>query len=275
MTPTMQVGSLLRLKNHMLNRIVANSIHTVTSRSVTTLDTGKNSSSDRAMFLEAIKEENLNKIITSLEYLKNMGPRRHRKGPPGRCYAVLIPFCIDHDGDPSILYTLRSRALRRNGHQLSFPGGLQDTVDDEDVVKTALRETEEEIALPPERVKVVGSLPALSYFVNADRIHPILSIVDLQDVHLKANPEEVESIHLAKLKNLVVNENWRYTRWKAGWALPCYKDATFNDKQVPRLWGLTAAMTHFLLKAMFPSIYHFHFDLMEPPYALTERQATI
>lgn len=270
MTPTILVGPLLRTKYLMVNRLMNHSIYATSKWNYCTANI-HNNTVDKSIFLDAVKPENLVKITSMLEYLKAMSPRRARKNSrdtTGRCYAVLIPFCIDSDGDPSILYTLRSRFLRRNGNQLSFPGGLQDTVDDNDVVKTALRETEEEIALPPEKVQILGTLPALSYFVNADAIHPILSFVDLNNVQLTPNPEEVESIHLAKLKNLVINENWRYTRWKAGWALPCYKDDIFNDKDVPRLWGLTAAMTHFLLKAMFPSIYHFQFDLMEPPYAL-------
>lgn len=39
--------------------------------------------------------------------------------------------------------------------QISFPGGIKE--DNEDFVQCALRETEEEIGLPPQRVEVWGT----------------------------------------------------------------------------------------------------------------------
>lgn len=239
------------------------------------IETKKNSSIDDSLFNDAVQPENLAKVIPRLEYLSqmNLKSRRSKQSTSeAKKYAVLIPFCVDDDGDASILYTLRSRHLRRSGNQLSFPGGLQDSTDNDDVIETALRETEEEIALPRAKVNVIGTLPALTFFLNADTIHPIISLVDLRGVSMQPNPDEVESIHLAKLKDLVIDDRWRYTRWKAGWALPCYRDATFNDRTVPRLWGLTATLTHFLLRAMFPSLHKFQFNLMEAPYVLNKKR---
>lgn len=246
------------------SRIISN----VSGRNLS-IEAKKISSDAVSLFNDAVQPENLVKVIPRLEYLNQMNFERRGKrqsSSKSKKYAVLIPFCLDADGDASILYTLRSRQLRRSGNQLSFPGGLQDPSDNDDVIETALRETEEEIALPRDKVNVIGTLPALTFFLNADTIHPILSLVNLQDVSLHPSPDEVESIHLAKLKDLVIDERWRYTRWKLGWALPCYRDAIFNDRAVPRLWGLTAMLTHLLLRAMFPSTHKFHFDLMEAPY---------
>lgn len=261
----------LRSTRQLVDRLQANG--TIVRRSFAISTEANASVLDKSLFNDALQPENLVNVISRLEYLKQMNLKRRRKDSSSEAkrYAVLIPFCFDCDGDASILFTLRSRRLRRSGYQLSFPGGLQDSTDNDDITETALRETEEEIALPRNRVNVIGHLPPLTFFLGADTIHPIISLIDLKGVTLQPNPDEVESIHLAKLKHLVIDDNWRYTRWKAGWALPCYRDATFNDKTVPRLWGLTATITHLVLRAMFPSIHHFQFDLMEAPYTVKRK----
>lgn len=42
--------------------------------------------------------------------------------------AVLVPLCIA-DGQPSLLYIVRSRELKVNGGQVAFPGGMKDESD--------------------------------------------------------------------------------------------------------------------------------------------------
>ena len=45
--------------------------------------------------------------------------------------------------------------------EVSFPGGMEDTEDGGDPVVTALREAEEELAIPSDKVQVWGTLPQL------------------------------------------------------------------------------------------------------------------
>src|SRR5207248_5222311 len=70
--------------------------------------------------------------------------------------AVLVPL-IDHRNGMSVLLTQRTAHLTAHAGQISFPGGrIEDT--DPYAVAAALRETEEEVALPRERVSVIGRL---------------------------------------------------------------------------------------------------------------------
>src|SRR3954463_2173528 len=70
--------------------------------------------------------------------------------------AVLVPL-IDHRGGMSVLLTQRTAHLAAHAGQISFPGGRVEDAD-ADTVAPALRETEEEVGLPRDRVRVIGRL---------------------------------------------------------------------------------------------------------------------
>ena len=69
--------------------------------------------------------------------------------------AVLVPI-IERD-EPSVLLTQRTAQLADHAGQISFPGGKIDA-SDESPVAAALREAEEEIALPRRFVEPIGYL---------------------------------------------------------------------------------------------------------------------
>ena len=79
--------------------------------------------------------------------------------------AVLVPIVVGHGvergvgsgGDESLLFTVRSAAMRAHGGQIAFPGGRRDEADP-DLIATALREAEEELGIDPSRARVLGAL---------------------------------------------------------------------------------------------------------------------
>ncbi|MDX1709830.1 MAG: CoA pyrophosphatase [Rhodovibrionaceae bacterium] len=70
--------------------------------------------------------------------------------------AVLVPI-VEDAGELSILLTLRTDHLYDHAGQIAFPGGRIDDID-KTPEHCALRETEEEVGLPAERVRLVGRL---------------------------------------------------------------------------------------------------------------------
>lgn len=78
--------------------------------------------------------------------------------PPGplREAAVLVPL-VDQGPAPTVILTQRTAHLAAHAGQISFPGGRVEP-QDTDSLATALRETEEEIGISPDRVEVLGRL---------------------------------------------------------------------------------------------------------------------
>ena len=77
--------------------------------------------------------------------------------------AVLVPM-VARDAGMTVLLTKRTDHLHHHPGQISFPGGRVEETDVSPVM-TALRETEEEIGLDPDRVELLGELP--EYFTGA------------------------------------------------------------------------------------------------------------
>ena len=76
---------------------------------------------------------------------------------------LLTPTQTPGSGGPEadLFLIQRSPLLRKHPGQIALPGGGEDP-GDRDAVDTALRETHEEIGLPPGRVEVLGTLPRVA-----------------------------------------------------------------------------------------------------------------
>ncbi len=70
--------------------------------------------------------------------------------------SVVMPLCHDK-GTPSVLFTKRTEKVSRHKGQVCFPGGMVDDTD-ASTKETALRELDEELGIPPDRVQVLGVL---------------------------------------------------------------------------------------------------------------------
>ncbi|KAL5531615.1 hypothetical protein ACEPAG_4492 [Sanghuangporus baumii] len=88
--------------------------------------------------------------------------------------AVLIPLANVNEA-PGVLLELRG-ALRSHGGEVSFPGGR---VDDGDAsfLAGALREADEEIALKPEQVEILGELSPPERSLSGLRVWPYVGFV--------------------------------------------------------------------------------------------------
>ncbi len=148
--------------------------------------------------------------------------------------AVLI--AITDRPEPGLILTQRPDTMRRHPGQVAFPGGRVDP-DDADVIAAALREAEEEIALPRHLVDIVGLVP--SYRTVTDyRVTPIIGVIP-PDLPLIPNAEEVAAIFEIPLSVALNLSLWqeRSVDW-AGTARH-YHEMHWEGF---RIWGATASM---------------------------------
>ena len=101
--------------------------------------------------------------------------------------AVLVPL-VPRGSTLNLLLTQRTASLRDHAGQISFPGGKIDPADASPAA-AALREAEEEIGLPADRVSVLGVLG--SYLARSGyRIVPVVARVE-PPFDIRLNPAEV------------------------------------------------------------------------------------
>ncbi len=71
--------------------------------------------------------------------------------------AAVMLLLYERDGAEHVLFQVRSHRVEHHKGEISLPGGARDD-DDESLLHTALRETHEEIGVPPDHVEVYGRL---------------------------------------------------------------------------------------------------------------------
>lgn len=153
--------------------------------------------------------------------------------------AVLILF--SQSPEPSILYTKRAAHLRQHAGEVCFPGGMWEP-GDESLSDTAVRETWEEIGLPPEGIQLLGKLEP-SQTRAGTWVTPFVASFD-SGYSLSPNPEELESIFTVPLHRFAAGIQIRLDQFeRAGrfYQVPVYSDQGYE------IWGFTAAVTSHLL----------------------------
>ena len=162
-----------------------------------------------------------------------------------RSYAVLVPL-VEREGELHLLYEVRAKTLRRQPGEVCFPGGLMEP--GETPEECALRETWEELAIPPDGVKLLGRLDFIAHRAG-----------------MVPSPAEVEEVFFVPLSHLLNTapieyeyqliptpaENFPYEligiprnyKWQYGMEnVPVY------PWQGRAIWGLTGRITRNLVQ---------------------------
>lgn len=171
--------------------------------------------------------------------LLHVRPRAMRPAPEvtPRQSAVLALF-HPTDAGPALLFTLRPTELAHHGGQISFPGGGREP-QDADLAQTALRETEEELGIPPHDVALLGRLTSLYIQPSRNMVHPFVGwCAHLPPLH--PDVSEVEKVLDVPLRTLLAPESRGSYRWHFRGerrTAPSYKiDGAYH------IWGATAMM---------------------------------
>ena len=159
-----------------------------------------------------------------------------RPEPDGPFTPAAVLIAITDRPEPGMLFTLRHAGLRAHAGQVAFPGGRLDPEDD-DAIAAALREAEEEIALPRDRVDILGRSDIFRTGTGF-AIEPIVALVP-PDLPLRPAEDEVEAIFEVPFAFLLdpANRQYKTMEWQGG-------ERSFYEYvwEEQRIWGVTAAM---------------------------------
>jgi 8-oxo-dGTP pyrophosphatase MutT (NUDIX family) len=148
--------------------------------------------------------------------------------------AVLVP--VTDRERPGVILTQRTETLSRHAGQIAFPGGRIDP-EDADAVAAALREAEEEIALPRSAVTVVG--PADPYrTITGFQVTPVVGVVP-PDLPLVPSAGEVADVFEVPLAFLLDHANHVEAAVEWQGRERHYYEIMWENR---RIWGATAAM---------------------------------
>jgi len=147
---------------------------------------------------------------------------------------------------PAILFVRRGAHLRRNAGQIGFPGGLIEAKDNDDRLRTALRELQEELGIPESGIAIVHRLPEAQLIRRGMRVTPFVGVMEVLPP-LRIDADELDGavcIPLAAI--LAPGALHEGIETFAGLRIPTWQ----FDYETTHIWGATARILRMLLEAV-------------------------
>ncbi|MEI6896050.1 MAG: CoA pyrophosphatase [Psychromonas sp.] len=167
-------------------------------------------------------------VLQRSEYLSSY--QNHEKA------AVLIAL-VERNNELHIIFTERALHLRHHPGQISFPGGKQESVD-QDLQQTARRETYEEIGIEGHLIEIIGQLSPLKT-TSGFEVFPFVAFVE-SNFTLKVDAQEVKSVFEVPLRFLLEDQNYYYQRLIANKKRHFTYCIAFQNHLI---WGATALIS--------------------------------
>lgn len=161
--------------------------------------------------------------------------------------AVLVGLLADPSG-PQVILTERAAHLRDHAAEISLPGGRIEAGDDGPAA-AALREAFEEIGLAPDKVDLLGRLPAYET-ITGFCVFPFVGWIE-PPVEFVLDTREVADIFQVPLSFVLDPTNHhRESSMRGGHTLGYYV-LPYPGR---RIWGATAGILVSLARALEPSV---------------------
>lgn len=161
---------------------------------------------------------------------QSVAAARERGAREGAVLILLYP----HENELYMVLTVRSSMLRTHSGQISLPGGRIES--GESAMSTALRETEEELGVPPADVEVLGALTEVYIPPSNYCLAPFVGVAATRPA-FQPNAEEVAALIELPARHLVDTANHFVEEWMIEGSprqIPYFR---FNDYKI---WGATA-----------------------------------
>ncbi|MBI1886035.1 MAG: CoA pyrophosphatase [Chloroflexi bacterium] len=165
-----------------------------------------------------------------------------RLADPTTVPAAVLILLYEKEGEAHVLLTERTHDVEHHKGQVSFPGGASDAADD-DLRITALRETFEEVGVPPEEVEIIGQLDDLVTISNFN-VTPFVGVLRNSSCAFEPFEQEVAAVLEVPLRHLRDDSNMELEllqRRGRPVLVPAFSWGPY------RIWGATARIVKQLL----------------------------
>lgn len=191
----------------------------------------------------------------SVEYMKQISAKRRPsflgKFKIKKQAAVLVSLCVVNN-EESMLFTQRSFDMPTHKGQVSFPGGGVNK--NETIIEACLRETEEEIGVPQNKIDIWEILPSIPDQNMTSLVYPVVgNLGEIEIDKLNVCKREVEKVFVLPLSFFFKPTNVGYTRFRRRGSKGTYLTPVYQSN--PRVWGLTALAADITLGIIAPQKY--------------------
>lgn len=186
-------------------------------------------------FKDIIIEELINKL--SNYKAKELQEKDYTKS------SVLLSISLNIK-TPSIIFIKRSNMVKHHKGEVSYPGGVFDRKKDNNLLETAIRETEEEIGVKKSYINIICPLDDELTFSTNFLVRPFLSFINCRKII--PNSIEVEKIIYVPIRNLLLQRT--------------HKELILNNKDIKihfsyyyrniLIWGATARILNNFLNLL-------------------------
>ncbi|MCB0398704.1 MAG: CoA pyrophosphatase [Winogradskyella sp.] len=125
-------------------------------------------------------------------YRLELAERMKEKAKTAKTAGVMALFYPNQNAETHLVLILRKTYKGVHSNQVGFPGGKYEK-SDKDLMITALRETEEEVGVPMNKVNVIKTISPLYIPPSNFMVHPYLGLLDTTPNFIKQD-DEVEDI---------------------------------------------------------------------------------
>jgi 8-oxo-dGTP pyrophosphatase MutT (NUDIX family) len=197
-------------------------------------------------FLESVVKIKHLELFGEISHAKMSPPYRlesaakmKEKAKSAKRAGVMALFYPNMEGETHLVLILRKTYKGVHSAQVGFPGGKYEDEDDNDLMQTAIRETEEEVGVSKAIVKVLKTMSPLYIPPSNFMVHPYIAVSESTPNFVKQD-KEVEAIIEVRLIDFLDEANTLTTRVPTSFNIevdvPAFK---LNDHIV---WGATAMM---------------------------------
>lgn len=193
--------------------------------------------------------------VGKLKYLELSGEDSHAKmSPPyrlefaeknkekiktARKAGVMALFYPDSEQETHLVLILRNTYKGVHSAQVGFPGGKYEDEDNNDLMQTAIRETEEEVGVAKAEFEVIKTMSPIYVPPSNFIVHPFIGISNQQLIFIKQD-SEVKAIIEVKLIDFLDDSNTVTTRVPTSFNVEVDVPAFKLNGHI--VWGATAMM---------------------------------